>query len=100
MQWSDPAVYLEMAFKFHGWKDPNNQCHECVTVLQSPASNHVDILEQLSMFGEAAFQMSGTGLILILPPRCHILHPELLIGNKKKQKKKKRGISCGGGKTN
>lgn len=42
------------------------------------------------MFGEAAVQLSGNGLKLILSPHPHILHPALLAGNKNHM-----CISCG-----
>lgn len=35
------------------------------------------------MFGEAAFQLSGVALKLIILPWSPILHPVLLTGNKK-----------------
>lgn len=51
--------------------------NKCVTLLQSPATNNVNILEQLS-----PVYLERTAPELILSPRSHILHQMLLTGNK------------------
>lgn len=49
LQWSDPAGCFWNDAQWHqATKNPTNQIHEYVTVLQSPARNKVNILEQLS----------------------------------------------------